>query len=132
MKDRVKCIVFDVKSICGEYDKLENFQVLVPLLESNVLKVVHDVHMDAAALKFQYNCVLENVIDTQLVLEYFTGKMLGSLNSFLEWCNVPPHPNKKEVRLIFDKNPNIWGERPLPPNLLEYAANDVICLFNAN
>ena len=91
-------MIFDVKLICGEYEKQEKFEALRSLLESNVEKVIHDVHMDAAALKHQFNCQINNVIDTQLVLEYYTGKMLGSMGNFLEWCNVPPHPTKKEAR----------------------------------
>ena len=127
------CIVFDVKSICGNSDKSANFSVLKPLLESSTIqKVVHDVHMDAAALKHQLNCQLKNVLDTQLVLEYFTGKMLGSMGDVLTWCNVPPHPNKKEGRRIFDNNPGVWGKRPLSNVLLNYAAQDVICLLNAS
>ena len=51
---------------------------------------------------------------------------------FFEWCNVPPHPTKKEARQIFDKNPDVWGRRPLQPKLLVYAAYDVVCLFSAN
>ena len=58
--------------------------------------------------------------------------MLGSMGNFLEWCNVPPHPTKKEARSIFDKNPDVWGRRPLHPKLLVYAAYDVVCLFSAN
>ena len=73
---KIQCVVFDVKLICGEHDKVKNFEVLLPLLEREIDKVFHDVHMDAAALKHQFNCEIINVLDTQLVLEYFTGKSL--------------------------------------------------------
>ena len=93
---KVQCVIFDVKLICGEYEKQEKFEALRSLLESNVEKVIHDVHMDAAALKHQFNCDIRNVLDTQLVFELFTGTMLGSLSAFLDWSDLPPHPNKKK------------------------------------
>jgi len=39
---------------------------------------------------------------------------------------------KKEGRRIFDNNPGVWGKRPLSNVLLNYAAQDVICLLNAS
>ena len=81
---KVECVIFDVKLICGDYEKQDNFEDLRSLLVTHIEKVLHDVHMDAAALKHQFNCQINNVIDTQLVLEYYTGKMLGSMGNFLE------------------------------------------------
>ena len=49
---KIQCVVFDVKLICGEHDKVKNFEVLRPLLESEIEKIVYFVHMDAAALRF--------------------------------------------------------------------------------
>jgi len=125
---KVRCVIFDVKSLCR--NSKEDINVLKPLLEGNVQKVCHDVHMDAAALKHQFDITLSNVIDTQLVFEYLTGKMLGGMAEFLRWCEVPDHPNKNDVRKVFDANPNAWGKRPLSPNLLRYAAHDVLCLWS--
>ena len=65
-------------------------------------------------------------------MHYRLIKSLGSLSAFLEWCDLPVHPNKTEVRKMFDKDPKIWSKRPLPGKMLDYAAYDVIHLFSAN
>jgi len=124
-----ECTIFDVKQMCGVNNRLQKFKPLKKLLENDIVKVVHDVHMDAAAINQQFSSKICNVIDTQLVLEYFNGKMLGSIGEFLDWCNVPRPQIKKEGRKIFDDDPKAWGLRPLPIKLLEYAAEDVRCLL---
>ena len=130
-EENVQCVIFDIKLLCGEERKKDCFTVLHPIFESDIIKVIHDVHMDAAAIKHQYDCELKNVLDTQLVYEFFTGEMLGSMGAFLKWMDVPPHPTKKEAQAMFEKNPAIWGKRPLLPRLLDYATYDVTCLFSA-
>jgi hypothetical protein len=74
---------------------------------------------------------LNGVLDTQLVYEHMHGEMLGELSTFLAWCGMPPHPNKQAGQMYMRRDHAVWGRRPLPAALIEYAVSDVLCLLQA-
>lgn len=124
---KLRCAMFDVKLICK--NSKNDIDIMKPLLEGNGHKLCHDVFMDAALLTDQFGITLSNVIDTQLVFEYMSGKMLSSSSEFLHWCEVSEHPNKNNLKRIVDADSSIWGKRPLSQALIRYATSDVICLL---
>jgi len=125
-----ECFLFDILEISKDSGQEAITELFTNLFSNEeITKLVHDVHMDAAALKQQFGLELRQVVDTQLVLELLTGEMLGGLNRYLEHCGQPPHPSKNDMRRKLRADPNIALKRPIPPDVLQYAADDVNCLL---
>lgn len=105
---------------------------LVDFLENDhVIKLVHDVHNDSAALFKQYNVNLRGVIDTQLCYEILqVGTPFASLDDVLKKFHPlnKKHPLKTWAKEMIKNDPAMWKKRPLAPKLLEYAVHDVILL----
>eukprot|EP00392_Amoebophrya_sp_AT5.2_P018068 g18530.t1 len=92
--------------------------------------------MDVAALQHQFEISLRNhntpchLIDTQLVLEYFTGEVFGGFSALLRKFGVAEHPNKLTVtKQLRNGNETLFAQRPLTAAVLEYAAADVVGLL---
>lgn len=94
------------------------------------IKVVHDVHNDAASLKAQFGINLTGVFDTQLAYEATQGKMLSSLSEVLQQWSLSEQTVKEEGRRLMNQSPDIWKRRPLHPTLASYAALDVALLLD--
>jgi exonuclease 3'-5' domain-containing protein 1 len=117
------------------------------LLHSHqVLKVIFDARTDNDALFHQYNVTMKNIYDLQVLhaLKFSSDrdKYLKGLERCLQEAAalIPISPVdlkrmqqiKKKGRSLFSpnhgrggSNSEIWELRPLHPDLLEYAANDV-------
>jgi exonuclease 3'-5' domain-containing protein 1 len=93
-----------------------------PLLESkNHVKIMHDCREDSSALFNQFKVRLQNVFDTQIESKL---PFLPSLEYLLS--TVIQKPSKTLPPSLDD--PNLWMYRPLKPDLISYAVNDVIFL----
>lgn len=101
------------------------------LEDSGTLKLVHDVHQDAAALSGQFGVRLAGIFDTQLAHEATEGKMLASLNDVLRQCGLDQHTSKDSIHKMMRQTPDIWKRRPLSPALVSYAAQDVVLLLHS-
>lgn len=102
---------------------------LTPLLTStDIVKFIHDLHKDAVALDQFGSIKLEGVLDTQLVAEHFWGEIHLGFNGLLTKLELPNHPSKDFMRAQMRSGVDLWSERPIPQNYLEYAAMDVSCL----
>lgn len=53
-----------------------------------------------------------------------------SLNQLCEWYNVPSNQRKDDVKRMYKQDPNVWAQRPLNSDMLQYAAEDVLVLIN--
>uniref|UniRef100_K3WXX3 AAA+ ATPase domain-containing protein n=1 Tax=Globisporangium ultimum (strain ATCC 200006 / CBS 805.95 / DAOM BR144) TaxID=431595 RepID=K3WXX3_GLOUD len=126
--------VFDGLAI-GEQTLLD---ALTPFFQArNVLKVLHDVHMDALGIwqKSAEKLSLQGVLDTQLVMEACStkeGEMFSGFNTVLaEWHpngKLTQHPTKAMIHQIMDANKQFVLQRPLSTAFLEYAVLDVLLL----
>ncbi|XP_008444501.1 uncharacterized protein LOC103487800 isoform X2 [Cucumis melo] len=86
----------------------ELVKVCKPALESKyVTKVIHDCKRDSEALYFQFGIKLNNVIDTQVII------------------NCVSYVEKEEVRLLLRKDPKFWTYRPMSELMVRAAADDV-------
>ena len=98
-----------------------------PLLDvftaSNTLKVGHAVEQDQLCLKCTYNIIAEPVLDTSI------GAALVGLGDQIGLSGLL----SKLLRINIDKgySRTNWMKRPLPKEMLNYAANDVIHLSEA-
>ncbi|OQS00919.1 hypothetical protein ACHHYP_02166 [Achlya hypogyna] len=130
---------------------------LKPLLESDrVVKVLHDCRKDSDALFHGAGIALATVFDTQVAhaLLYDLRKpaakddgryLLGpagtaiSLDNANHEClaysevlwhylSLPPGRVKDAVKEAMTTDPDVWMRRPLAPDLIEYAAHDVVYL----
>ena len=95
------------------------------LISPRICKVVHDVHCDAHAMYHKLGLTLSNVFDTQLAYERLCGELHIGFGKLLEIYQCPPHPLKKAMQDRMDKDPSLWNRRPLPSDVLAYAAFDV-------
>ncbi|EPS60526.1 hypothetical protein M569_14277, partial [Genlisea aurea] len=104
-----------------------------PALESShVTKVIHDCKRDSEALFFQFGIKLHNVVDTQVA--YSLIKMQdGQKREYISFVRMLADPlfggisyvEKQEVRLLMNRDPNFWKNRPLSELMVRAAADDV-------
>jgi stage III sporulation protein SpoIIIAA len=105
---------------------------LEPLLtKQSPIKLMHDIHKDALALKKFGNIELVGVIDTQLLSEFLWGHPFVGFNSFLSRLKLPTHPSKEFVKIKIKSGVDLWSQRPIAQTSLEYAAMGVSFLQNA-
>jgi ribonuclease D len=102
---------------------------LAKVLEStSIVKVFHDCRNDARALKGQFGVSLKNVFDTQaahFILSNLDKKQAQvGLNLVLATYAGKQNTHKAEVV----HRSGLWEQRPLPNQLLDYAAQDVLNL----
>jgi stage III sporulation protein SpoIIIAA len=123
-----KVYIFDCKTI-GE---AKVCHALAPLFSSEShIKLMHDLHKDAAALETYGHITLRGVLDTQLVAEHVWGEMFLGFNGLLRKLELPVHPSKEFVHSRMRGGEDIWHKRPIPRNHLEYAAMDASLLLAA-
>lgn len=92
------------------------------LASPTVVKVVHDGRHDAQALLGQFGITMAHVFDTQVAYcRLHETKQLVGLNTVLQQFTDHQNTKKNSVQ----HRPGLWEQRPLPPNLLDYAAQDV-------
>jgi len=118
---------------CQHIGKKRVCNALEPLLtrESSPIKLIHDLHKDAIALKNFGEIELVGAIDTQLLAEFLWRNPFIGLNAFLSRLDLPTHPSKDFVKGRMKSGVDLWSERPIAQTSLEYAAMDVSFLQNA-
>ena len=117
------CVKLGAPAVCAVISDL--------LTDPAVLKLFHDVHMDAVALAIIGGIEpLHGVLDTQLAMESLTGELHMGFNRMLEQLELPPHPSKKAMKPRMGAG-SIFAQRPLPADILRYAADDVTLLCQA-
>jgi stage III sporulation protein SpoIIIAA len=116
---------------CVKLGPREVGQVLVGLFTSkSILKVFHDAHQDAYALA-KYGGIeqLVNILDTQLVMEEITGRTNVNLNAMLDHMKSKKNPLNDQMKSRMRDNASLFTSRPIPPDVIEYAAYDVWVLM---
>jgi hypothetical protein len=113
----------------------EMCESLAPLLTSKqTVKLLHDLHKDAAAFAIIGGVEMSNCLDSQLAMELISQKLHMGFNEMLKQLGCTVHPSKREMkeRMASDSSKTIFLQRPLPRNVIEYAAMDVILLRSAH
>lgn len=115
----------------------ENKVALKFILENGkIIKLIHDIRSDWAALFYQYDITINNFIDTQeaffvksLIFDGSITLPIGLSKLLVETCGVKlsmKDKMKKTMSTDFD----VWIRRPLDDETLQYAAEDVYYLHN--
>jgi stage III sporulation protein SpoIIIAA len=124
-KNKVDVYIFDIYS-CPEIMIEGGLSAI--LSKRGVRKVMHDCRRDSQALFFQHNTQLCDVLDTQAahsVLSHPRGAVHRvGLNTVLEKYAKSSNDKKSEVI----HREGLWEARPIDPDLLSYAAQDVVFL----
>jgi len=115
----------------GFEGRLGDFFAGALLQDPKVVKLVHDCHSDAAALAAQHGLQIQAVYDTQVACELLTGVVLGSFSELLCRSGASAHATKRENKALMRKYEGCWARRPLPDQMLQYAADDVRLLLEA-
>ena len=113
----------------------EMCEVLAPLFSSELTtKLLHDLHKDAAALATIGGVALVNCLDSQLAMELVSGALHMGFNEMLGQLNHTEHPSKVAMKRKMggaDSGGVVFSRRPLPRDVIEYAAMDVTLLRSA-
>jgi len=133
--------LFDITQLKRSAFKPGGSEGLTALLENDaILKVIFDCRTDSDAFFHQYDVTLKNTLDLQVFHAFREFKVNCNKSTYLiglQQCLtvVAPHISSMDVRLIstiktngrklFQSSYKIWDSRPLPQELLTYAANDV-------
>ncbi len=100
--------------------KVNDFSSLQPLFEDeHICKVFHGADYDVRSLYRDFGITINNLFDTQLA-----GMFLGYTETSLE-AMVAYHFGMELDKKYQKKD---WSQRPLPPEMVAYAASDVIYL----
>eukprot|EP00933_Yihiella_yeosuensis_P055370 TRINITY_DN5411_c0_g1_i3.p1 TRINITY_DN5411_c0_g1~~TRINITY_DN5411_c0_g1_i3.p1 ORF type:complete len:259 (+),score=36.63 TRINITY_DN5411_c0_g1_i3:86-862(+) len=109
-------------------------EVIQPILASNgITKVMHDCREDSSALLSQFDTELSGVFDTQvahtMMLEMEASRPFQiSLNELLKSVLLLENEQQRPLGQRMKDDPNVWFYRPMHPDLLNYAAQDVMYL----
>ena len=113
----------------------EMCEVLAPLFSSeHTTKLLHDLHKDTAALATIGGVALVNCLDSQLAMELVSGALHMGFNEMLRQLSHTEHPSKVAMKRKMggaDSGGVIFSRRPLPCDVIEYAAMDVTLLRSA-
>ncbi len=122
-RDKVCLIQIAAKKINYLIDPLliDSLSSLKPLFsDRNIKKIFHGADYDVRSLCRDFNIKIINLFDTELASR-FMGERETALNTVLN----------KRFDIILDKKfqKKDWSQRPLPEEMLEYAAKDTRYLF---
>ena len=100
--------------------RITDFSPLKPLLaRPDIQKVFHGADYDIRSLYRDFGMEIHNLLDTELA-----SRFLGITETGLEAVLM----NRFHVRLDKKYQKKDWSQRPLPLEMLEYAAHDVLYL----
>lgn len=89
----------------------------------NILKIFYDAGSDLSLLKNAHDIEIKSILDLRPAVELLAYEK-KDLHSVIETdLNITLNKKKKYQKYN-------WNKRPLPDDVLEYALNDVIHLFN--
>jgi stage III sporulation protein SpoIIIAA len=109
--------------------------LLAPLLTSKrTVKLLHDLHKHAAALVSIGGVEMSNCLDSQLIMELISHSLHMGFNEMLKQLGGTVHPSKLAMkdRMTSDSSKSIFLQRPLPRDVIEYAAMDVTLLLSVH
>ncbi len=119
--------VFDTLNLMRHCPLIAKLRVV--LEDKDIIKIIHDCRMDADALHHQYGVKLTNVHDTQVWDEISTSAIKPlNLNDTLSKYGCKT--NTFRDCSVYNYNPEIWMTRPLTSKLINWAAEDVVNLFD--
>ena len=101
------------------------------------MKLLHDLHNDSAALSSLGGVELRGCLDSQLAMEALCGKLHMGFDDMLQQVGQERHPSKFAMKLRMDRarvgqGGSIFAQRPLPRDVIEYAAWDASLLLAAH
>lgn len=136
-KDTVFC--FDILALG---DSIFSKEYLGQILNSeNICKLCYDCRTDADVLRTKYNVNMKNVYDIQVLYTFIFQKdqdpFLKGLHHALQSPGILNGKMAKKVikqkqffkESFLSKDTNIFKQRPLTENVLQYCVADVIHLF---
>jgi ribonuclease D len=101
--------------------RIKEPKALIEVLEdTQIQKIFHDLSFDLRILRDELNCRPKNVYDTQLAAVFLGRKDLGLDHLLRDDLNVLNEHNFQMAD---------WTKRPLPQDMLEYAACDTVNLI---
>ena len=109
-------------TVCVDLLAIQNLSPLKNILfNQNILKIFHAARQDLELFYYMFNQVPSPIYDTQIGASF-----LGNDNQ-IGYANLV----KKELNITLDKSQTRtdWTKRPITKKQLDYAANDVIYLF---
>jgi hypothetical protein len=117
------CVKLGAREVCEVLSHL--------LMNLEVTKLFHDLHKDAVAIG-QIGGVqpIRGALDTQLAAELLTGDLHVGFNRMLQQIGRDKHPLKQRFKQKMS-NGDLFAERPLPSDVLRYAALDASLLLDA-
>ncbi|XP_071817603.1 uncharacterized protein [Apostichopus japonicus] len=127
--------VFDVLATPDPKDMFIHGGLKALLENPNIRKVIHDCRSDQCALYFQFGVTLTNVFDTSAAYttiwdqcNIFSGPFRPKLASLLEIFRLTAEQKTEEFAELLH-NEQLFGQRPLTEEMIEYASDDVLCLL---
>lgn len=118
------CVKLDPKIVCSALKEI--------LTDGRTLKVFHDLHNDAAAFAVVGGVSepLVGTFDSQIAMECISGELHMGFNKMLEKLGHCQHPSKTAIHKLMKKRAKeLFGQRQLPSDVIEYAAEDVKLLM---
>jgi 3'-5' exonuclease len=115
------CVTLGAKVVCD---------FLRPLLaDERILKLIHDLHHTASALKTLGNVdEMQGMFDTQIAVESRTRNMHSSIHQMLQEFEIPSkfNGNRMILKHTVGTGDNLFVKRPLDSRLLLFAYEDTI------
>ncbi len=100
--------------------KVQDLSLLTPIFSNpNIKKIFHGADYDVRSLYRDYRFEINNLFDTELACRFLGIKETG-LNTVLK--------NRFNVEIDKRFQKKDWSRRPLPEEMVDYAARDVIYL----
>ncbi|MDI6687233.1 MAG: ribonuclease D, partial [Desulfobacterales bacterium] len=125
-KEKVCLVQITAKKINVIIDTLQvkDLSLLKPLFANrDIKKIFHGADYDVRSLFRDFNIKINNLFDTQLAC-MFLGIKETSLDAVLQ--------QRFNVRLDKRFQKKDWSKRPLPDEMIEYAASDTVYLLPLN
>jgi ribonuclease D len=122
-KEKVCLIQIASKGVNAVIDPLEigDISCLKPFFSNRkIKKIFHGADYDVRSLHRDFNITINNLFDTEIAVKFLGAKATG-LDAVL----------KQNFNITLDKKyqKKDWSQRPLPENMVKYAASDAIHLI---